>query len=98
MLVNSCLPFEVSKQDNRDVGVVPADLLCEQCVLVDIEASRDDTKSSSCPRSEAAVRIHTYAPTFQSSFASVLNPESSASCAPIVNSNNKYTMAPMSKP
>ncbi len=46
MLVNSCLPFEVSKQGDRDVGEVPADLLCEQCVFVDIEASRDDTKSS----------------------------------------------------
>ena len=76
MLINSCLPFEVSQHSNRYMGEVLADLLCEQRIFVDRKASGDDTKSSSgeivsqsrqvhkeslisCPRSDAAVRIHT---------------------------------------
>ena len=47
MLVNSCLPFEVSQHSNRYVGEVLADILCEQHVFVDHQASGDDTKSSS---------------------------------------------------
>ena len=47
MLINSCLPFEVSQHSNRYVGEVLADLLYEQRVFVDHKASGDDTKSSS---------------------------------------------------
>ena len=46
MLVNSCLPFEVSQHSDRYVGEVLADLLCEQRIFVDHKTSGDDTKLS----------------------------------------------------
>ena len=46
MLVNSCLPFEVSQHSDRYVGEVLADLLCEQRIFVDHKTNGDDTKLS----------------------------------------------------